>query len=123
MELCLSPTAVINERPSGAMAMPSSSVGPEVICSGRPSEKRCRQMWNAPPALEFRYIHFPSGDHAAKVHPALGGPTCSPAVLPSIGTSLQGSHTMPGPCSTTRAHLPSGEGYDRCAMPRLPAGK
>ncbi len=36
--------AVTKERPSGAMAMPSSSVGLEVFCSGWRSGKRCRQM-------------------------------------------------------------------------------
>ena len=35
---------VTNDRPSGAMAMPSSSVAPDVICSGLPSGKRWRQM-------------------------------------------------------------------------------
>src|SRR5262245_36092311 len=103
------------------MAMPSSSLGPEVICSGWPSGKRCLQVWKVPPALELKYIHLPSGGQAAKVQPASGGPTCRPAELPSKGTSLQGSHAARS-ISTTSAHLPSGEGYDRCAIPSLPAG-
>src|SRR5215467_12204447 len=103
----------MNEWPFGAIAMPSSSFGPEVICSGCPSGKCCRQIWKVPPALEFRYIHFPSGDHAAAVHPALAAPTCQPAELPSVGTSRQGGHTAPGACSTTSAHLLSGNGYRR----------
>jgi hypothetical protein len=44
MLLCFTPTAVTYERPSGANAIPSSSVGPELICSGCPSGKRCRQV-------------------------------------------------------------------------------
>ena len=37
------PTAVMSDFPSAAIAMPSCEVGPEVICSGSPPGKRCRQ--------------------------------------------------------------------------------
>src|SRR6185436_13842197 len=111
----------MKERPSGAMAIPSSSVGPDVICFGWPSGNRWLQVWEYPPALELRYIHFPSGDHAAKLQPAPGGPTWRPGELPSMGTSRQGIHG-PFSISTTSAHLPSGEMYDRCAIPRSLAG-
>lgn len=111
----------MKERPSGAIAMPSSSVGPDVICSGSPFGNRCRQMWKRPPALELMYIHFPSGDHAANVHPAPGGPTRRPCELPSMGTTRHGTHGAAS-ISTTSAHLPSGDGYERCAMPVSRAG-
>src|SRR5262249_14885297 len=116
--LCLAPTAVTNERPSGAMAIPSSSVGPEVICSGCPSGKRCRQVWKTPPALELKYIHCPSSDHAANVHHAPGGPTGFAGELPSKGARRQGPKPPRSFISTTRTDLPSGDGYDRCAMAR-----
>jgi hypothetical protein len=90
------------------MAMPSSSVGPEVICSGFPVGKCWRQMWNAPPELELKYIHFPFGDHAAKVQAPSGGPTCRPGEFASSGTRR---HGIQGPSiSTTSTHLPFGEG-------------
>ena len=109
-ELCVSPTAVMNERPSAAMASPSSSVGPEVICSGRPSGKRCRQAWKAPPESEVKYIHSPSGDHAAKEHWPVGGPTCCPAELPSSGARRHRTRAPRSFISTRSIHLPSGEG-------------
>src|SRR6185295_15551871 len=79
-------TAVTSERPSGATAIPSSAVGPAVICSGLPSGKRWRQMWPAPTAFDVKYIQFPSGDHAANVQAPPGGPTLCPEELPSAGT-------------------------------------
>src|SRR5262245_36547436 len=114
------PTAVMNDRPSGAMARPSSSVGPEVICSGRSSvsrtEKRWRHAWNALPALELKYIHTPSGDQPANQHAASGGPTWRPGELASIGTRRHGVQAPRSFISATSAQRPSGEGYDRCAI-------
>src|SRR5262249_46033497 len=97
---------------------PSSSVGPEVICSGSPSGKRCRQIWNIPPAFELKYIHFPSGDHAPKWHAASGGPTNFAGELPSKGTRRQGSNPLLAFISTISTEVRSGERYDRCAMAR-----
>src|SRR5690349_14223922 len=109
MLLCRTPTAVTNERPSGAMAIPSSSVGPEVICSGCPSGKRCRQVWNAPLELELKYIHLPSGDQAAKWHEPSSGPIGLAGDLPSKGTRRQGPKPPPASISTTSTDLRSGE--------------
>src|SRR5690349_11353799 len=92
-ELWTSPTDDISERPSGAIAIPSCSVGPKVNCSAAPPFVRCRHMWYpVAPAFEFRYIHSPSGDQAAYVHEPFGGPTCFPGELPSKGTTRHGSH-------------------------------
>src|SRR5215467_11480426 len=99
----------MKDRPSAATAMPSSSAGPDVICSGTPSGKRCRQVWNAPPALELKYIHFPSGDQAAKVHGAPCGPTSFPWELAFMGTTRQGCQGPPFR-SVINAQFPSGEG-------------
>src|SRR5437867_2304789 len=108
------------------MVRPSSDAGPELICSGSarvpPSEKRCRQIWKAPPARELKNIQFPSGDQAANQHAAPGGPTGRPVDLPSIGTSLHGSQVPRSVISANRTHLPSGDGYDRCAIAPLGIG-
>src|SRR5262249_59160776 len=61
---CRLPIEVSNARPSGVNATPSSSPGPNEICSGTPSGKGCRQRWKLPVLLEEKYIHFPSGDQA-----------------------------------------------------------
>src|SRR5579884_3322284 len=106
----------MNELPSGDMAIPSSSVGPEVICSGSPSGNRCLQVWKEPPSFELKYIHFPSSDHAAKWHDAFGGPTGFAGELPSKAISRQGPKPPLSFISTTRIDLRSGEGYERCAM-------
>src|SRR5579864_3670709 len=98
----------MKDLPSGAIAMPSSSPGPDVICSGRPSGNLCRQMWKKPPALELRYIHLPLGDQAAKVHPAADGPTSLPTELPLMGTNRHGSHT-PRSISAISTQRPSGD--------------
>src|SRR5205807_2863118 len=68
IEACLTPTLVIRYSPSGVTAVPSSSVGPKVICSAEPSGKACLQRWYPPLALEEKYIQRPSGDQAAVVH-------------------------------------------------------
>ena len=44
MAACWSPMLVIKYLPSGVTAVPSCSVGPNVICSGAPSGYLCRQM-------------------------------------------------------------------------------
>src|SRR5262245_49850661 len=113
MELCINPTDVMKERPSGAMASPSSSVGPEVICSGSPSGNRCRHVWKAPLKLELKDSHFPSGDQAAKVQAPPAGPTWCPTELPSSGATRQCTIPPRSFISTNSIHLPSGEGYER----------
>src|SRR5579862_7274550 len=100
----------MNDRPSGAIAIPSSSVGPDVTCSGLPSGNRWRQTWNVPPSDELRYIHFPSIDHAADRQAARAGPTARPGEVPSIGTRRQGRNTPTESISTSKTHFPSGEG-------------
>ena len=80
------PTDVTIDRPSGAMARPTSSVGPNVICSGLPSGNRCRHRCETPLTKTLKYIQVPSGDHAAAMQ-APGGPTCVPGERPSNGVS------------------------------------
>jgi len=92
------------------MAIPSSSVSPEVICSGWPSGKRWRQVWKTPPALELKYIHSPWGDHPANVHDAPGGPTRFPWELSSNGTKRQGTKAPLSFISTSNIDFRSGEG-------------
>src|SRR5262249_41020210 len=73
-------------------------------------------MWNPLPASAEKYIHRPSGDHAALVHLPGRGPTCLPGDELSNGTRRQGIH----PCrsiSATRTDLWSGDRYERWAMP------
>src|SRR6266699_6202230 len=70
---CALPTEVISDLPSGAIAIPSSSVGPEVIRWATPFGYRTRQMWKPTlPASDVRQIHFPSGDQAADVQSPSG---------------------------------------------------
>src|SRR5262249_34540113 len=100
-------------------AMPSSCVGPEVNCSGSESvpleEKRCRQMWKAPPASELRYIHLPSGDQAANQQ-APGGPTGRLGELASTAINRHGSHLPRSSISAANVQLPSGDGNERWAI-------
>src|SRR5258705_29093 len=63
-----------------------------------------------------KYIQVPSGDHAASVHCDGTGPTCRAATLPSNGTNRHGSHEWMS-ISMASSHRPSGERYERCAMP------
>src|SRR5258708_33343558 len=105
------PTEVIRERPSGATATPSSSVGPNVICSGSPEGQRCRHMWKLPPAATLKYIQRPSGDHPPAVH-LPGGPTWRPSELPSNGTTRHGIQVPLWSISTSRTHRPAFEGED-----------
>src|SRR6266481_48913 len=114
MDACLMPTLVITYLPSGVGAVPSSSVAPEVICSGVPSGNFCRQMWKLPDAVEEKYIHWPSGDHAAVVHCPSFGPARLPGDEPSKGTRRHGSHADPS-ISATSNHLRSGDNADRWA--------
>src|SRR5262245_9036158 len=72
-------------------------------------------MWVLPPVLVEKYIHFPSGDHAASVHCAGAGPTGLPSELPSNGTRRQGSHELS--ISTASSHFRSGDDAERWAMP------
>src|SRR6516162_7683336 len=98
----------MKERPSEEKAMPSSSVGPEVTCSGCPSGKRWRQMWKLPsPAFELKYIQRPSGDQAAEVQAPVGGPTLLPTDVESKDNRRHGNH--PASISAIRTHLPSGD--------------
>src|SRR5712671_5663842 len=98
----------MNDRPSGATAIPSSSVGPDVICSEAASV--------APSAFDVPYIHAPSGAHAAKRQAASGGPTWRPRDVPLMGTSRHGIHSPLSVISAMSAHLPSADGYERCAI-------
>src|SRR5262245_44231659 len=110
----------MTERPSGSTAIPSSSVGPAVSCSGRPSGYRWRQRCDAPPAVDVKNIHLPSGDHAADVQVAAEGPTWRPGDVPSIGTTRHGNH---GPSiSETSTECPFEDRYERCAIPFSRAG-
>src|SRR6516164_6317428 len=102
------PTSVTIFHPC-SMAIPSSSVGPFVICSGSPFGNRSLQIWNLPPLLVLMYIHFPSGDHVPVVHWASAGPTSRPWSFPSNGTNR---HGVIFPCEficTTNTHFPSGD--------------
>src|SRR5215472_7201273 len=112
MVLSRMPTDVSKDLPSAAMLIPSSSVGPDVICSGCPSGNLCRQMWNLPPLFELIYTHFPSGDQAPAVQEESAGPTIRSVALPSNGTTRQGSISPRFPMSTTSTHRPSGERYE-----------
>src|SRR4051812_1436435 len=103
---CWRPMLVIRYLPSAVIAVPSCSVGPNVICWGVPSGYLWRQMWNAPPAFDEKYIHRPSFDHAALVHCASGGLTGRPGDEPLAGTSRHGTHVPPF-ISTTSSDLPS----------------
>jgi hypothetical protein len=93
----------MSDFPSGATATPSSSAGAKVICSGFPSGAPCpppfphccRHRCVLPSTLTLRYIHRPSGDHAAAVQ-APTGPTWTPAELPSIGATRQRCQACPG---------------------------
>src|SRR4030081_2573822 len=64
----------------------------------------------------LKYIHWPSGDHAASVHCDGIGPTGFPVEPRSNGINRHGSHEWMS-ISTESIHRPSGERYDRCAMP------
>ena len=66
------PTEVNNDSPSALIAMPSSSVVPEVTCCNGPSGNICRQIWKCPPGLALKYIHLPSGDQAPALQIACG---------------------------------------------------
>src|SRR5262249_40097511 len=100
---------VIRDRPSGAIAMPSSSVGPDVNCSGGPSGKHCRHKCRRPSTRTAKYIQVPSGDHAAAEHRP-GGPACLPAELPFRGTKRHGLKTRSD--STIKTHWRSGEALE-----------
>ena len=111
------PTEVMSERPSAATASPSSSVvPPAVTCSGSPSGKRCRHTWNPSPVSAVKYIHRPSGAHAALVQRPGAGPTRRPDEPPAHGISRHGVNTPPSSISTMSTHCPSGERDDRCAI-------
>ena len=88
--------------------MPCSSVAPDVTCSGVPLGNCWRQMWKPPPVLTERYIHLPSGDHAASVHCERLGPTGPPDDDPSNGTSRHGRQPAMS-ISTTSTERPSGD--------------
>src|SRR5580698_5253349 len=105
-ELCCVKIEVISERPSGATATPSSSSGPDVICSGCPSGKRCRHKCCRPSMVAPKYIQRPSGDQPADVQ-APAGPTRLPRDPPAMGTKRHGSQS--GSISTTSTHWRSCE--------------
>src|SRR6516164_8894096 len=69
------------------------------------------------------YIHFPSADHAPVVHSASSGPTLRGDSFPLNATNW---HGVIFPCPficTTSIHLPSGDKYEWCAIPRSSSGK
>src|SRR3954463_16393962 len=68
MALSCTPIEVIMEWPSGSTATPSASTGPDVICSGFPSEYRWRHKWLWPSTNAVKYMHEPSGDQPADLH-------------------------------------------------------
>src|SRR5260370_25612779 len=115
MDACLRPTLVITYLPSGVGAVPSSSVAPEVICSGVPSGNFCRQMWKLPDAVEEKYIHWPSGDHAALVHCPSFGPARLPVDEPSKGRIRHLSQAVPSISAITN-HFSSFNTAARRAM-------
>src|ERR1022692_1389747 len=110
-------------RPSGAATTDSSWVGPEVICSGAPSGKRCRQICEPLPVVAVMYIHRPSGDHAAEEQRRPDGPTLRPAELPSKGSTR---HSWMTPAESISeeisTHFRSGERREEWAMPRSVGG-
>src|SRR6516162_8769880 len=112
MLLCRTPADVTSECPSGATAMPSSSVGPNVICSGTPFGNRWRQMWNPSPASALKYIHRPSGAQPAYVQRPLVGPATSPPEFPSNGTTRHDRQPASS-ISETSTHLPFGDSQER----------
>src|SRR5262245_31065486 len=122
MLACWSPMLVMRYLPSGVSAVPSCSVGPNVICSGVPFGYRWRHTWKAPPAFDEKYIHRPSLDQLAVVHWPSNGPTGRPGDDPSNGTRRHGSHSPPF-ISTTSTSFRSGDGAERCAMPPSNRGK
>src|SRR5688500_16894363 len=103
------PTDVMTDAPSGAAAVPCSSVaGPDVNASGVPFGKRARHRWGDSPSKTAKYLHCPSGDQAADRHEPAGPIGRAPA-SPSKGTRR---HASPPPVlfiSTTRIDLRSGE--------------
>src|SRR5271165_3724545 len=117
------PAEVTSEWPSGETAMPSSSVGPKVSCSGSPPGKCWRQIWNPLPTSALKYIVLPSGLHPAYVQGAVFGPAVSPLLLPSKGTTRHGRHPPLPISDEIRTHLPSGDIQERCAIPTTSAGR
>ena len=94
---CALPTEVINDLPSGATAMPASSVGPDVNCSAGPLGNSVRQIWNPePPTSLVRLDPFAVGDQAAEMQLPSGPMNASgsavgreqPATLPVKGIHL-----------------------------------
>src|ERR1700722_701482 len=126
------PTDVTKDLPSAAIAIPASSVVPEVTCSGSPTGNRCRQMCvfsrsvnqMVGPFLsvDVMYTDFPSGDQAPEVQDPLGGPTSRGTPSPWKGTTWQGRNTPRASISTTSTEWPSGERYEWCAIPRSLGG-
>src|SRR5438093_5031722 len=121
MLACWNPMLVMRYLPSGVSAVPSCSVGPNVICSGVPFGYRWRHTWKAPPAFDEKYIHRPSPDQVTVVHWPSSGPMERPADDPSNGTRRHGSQSPF--ISTTSTCFRSGDGAERCAMPPSNRGK
>ena len=85
------PIEVISERPSAATATPSSSVGPEVICSGSPPETLAPQV-----ALP---IHLYTQIHPLSIRrPCRRGASPRWTGLPPLRAAVQRNHAtgLPG---------------------------
>src|SRR5580704_656434 len=102
MVLSWTPSDVIIERPSPSTAMPSSSVGPDVICSGWPLGKRWRHRWLCASVAAVKYIQEPSGDQPAD-RQAPSGPIGRGGDLASIEMSRHGAQPPLSFISTTKA--------------------
>src|SRR5882757_8771449 len=108
MALSCTPIEVMMERPSCSTAIPSDSIGPDVINSGPPSGKRWRHKWLCPSIEAVKYIHVPSGDQPADRH-GPWGPIGLGSKRPSMEISRQGAQPAFSSISTTNADLWSGE--------------
>src|SRR5271169_279708 len=108
MALSCTPMEVMMEWPSCSTAIPSASIGPDVIRSGSPSGKRWRHRWLCPSAEAVRYIHDPSGDQPTDVH-GPWGPIGLAAKRLSREISRQSAQPPLSSISTTNADLWSGE--------------
>src|ERR1700677_4022968 len=77
MALVRTPIEVMTERPSRSTANPSSSVGPKVICSGRPARKALAPQvalsFDSGDEIHPRAIHRPAGGGASALRPYRSG--------------------------------------------------
>src|SRR5438552_15898440 len=95
MLACWSPMLVMTYLPSGVSAVPSCSVGPNVICSGVPFGYRWRHTWKAPLAFDEKYIHGRSLAQVAVRHRPPNGRMGGPEEDPLAGPGGAGRHRPP----------------------------